>query len=333
MQYVTKDPVRDRVAGIEPAATITRPPAARSTHLTRPPSGLSPALLAAAASALVLASARPAQAQPWPVTLRATLARLGEIEWRLGTAAGRTCPVEASSIGVTFDDRRAYRREDWPLLAETLGMAEGPVIAATATGGPARLAGLEPGDVVRSIGGIAVERIAGGGNEARLAADRLAAHVAALPEQIAVIFEVQRAGRTLSIEIVPERRCAARIVLEVRKSIGAHSDGRNISVSTGLVDFARNDDEIALLAGHELAHVIHRDGKARSVRERRAMEDAADLQGAHLARCAGYDASAALDFWTRYKRADGLAFLRGPSHRSPGDRVERMRAFLATDHC
>jgi len=87
------------------------------------------------------------------------------------------------------------------------------------------------------------------------------------------------------------------------------------------------------LAGHELGHIIHRDGKARSLEDRRAMEDRADEAGAHLARCAGYDVAAALAFWERFANRRKLAFLYGPTHRQPRDRAARMAAFIAADRC
>ena len=97
--------------------------------------------------------------------------------------------------------------------------------------------------------------------------------------------------------------------------------------------FAASDDELALVAGHELGHIIHRDGKATSLADRRNMEDRADEAGAHLAKCAGYDVTAALGFWDRYANRRKLSFLDGPSHRSPRDRAARMAAFIAGDSC
>ena len=97
--------------------------------------------------------------------------------------------------------------------------------------------------------------------------------------------------------------------------------------------FAASDDELALVAGHELGHIIHRDGKATSLADRRNMEDRADEAGAHLAKCAGYDVTAALGFWDRYANRRKLSFLYGPSHRSPRDRAARMAAFIAGDSC
>jgi len=293
-------------------------------------------LFRAVLPAFALVGASPATAAPdpqWPVAMRGALGRLGEIEWRLGQRALSSCPTTAAGTGFVFDHRAAYRREDWPLLAATLGLGERPVIAAVVPGSPAALAGALPGDTVVAIAGEPVERIIAAGEAERLAADSLAEFVARQAPGSPIRVEIERGGAPMTLDVTAVPQCGARVILATSNAIDAHSDGRNVSVSSGLLNFARSDDEIALLAGHELAHVIHRDGKARDLAERRAMEDAADLLGAHLARCAGYDAGGALDFWERYARRDMLSFLRSPSHRNPRERIRRMRAFLETDSC
>jgi len=78
-----------------------------------------------------------------------------------------------------------------------------------------------------------------------------------------------------------------------------------------------------------LAHVILRHFSVNGSDGQREREDSADAQGAHLARCAGYDVQGALGFWTRYAAQDPLSFLRSGSHRSPEKRSERISQQLA----
>ncbi|MBB3860407.1 membrane-associated protease RseP (regulator of RpoE activity) [Novosphingobium hassiacum] len=284
---------------------------------------------------LLLTSAVPVSAQdaPWPVRYRKDLGRIAQIEWRLRDAAGLSCPVSATDIGVVFDDRRAYPKPDWTLLAQVLGMGDRPVVAALAVGGPAAVAGLAVGDEIISIDGEGVEEIAARRNAGSLIGEALLDEIAAKPPGRPVTIAVHRNQSDHNVSIMPVRHCAARLVLVSDRSIDAHSDANNVAISTGLATFARNDDELALAAGHELAHIIHRDRRGAGMKRRRAMEDAADVLGLRLMRCAGFDGDNGLALFERLGARDWLGFLRAPTHRSFKARVERLRAGPLQSEC
>jgi len=282
---------------------------------------------------LQAAFAQPSDPLPWPRALWRDLARINAVSWRLREAAQDSCPAMASAIGVTFDSRRAYTQQDWPLLAATLGMEERPVIAAVAPGSPADRAGILAGDAVLAIAGVPASRIAGPDTPANIVSKTLADFVAALPSGEPASFQLERAGQALTVNVEPAKLCATRFELVTKDEVDAHSDGRDVAILGGLIVFTANDDELALVAGHELAHVIHRDGKASNLAMRRKMEDAADVTGAHLAKCAGYDAYKALDFWRRLNEHEPPSFLQIPTHRSPKKRIALITAALSGDRC
>lgn len=274
------------------------------------------------------------QEVPWPDRLRQDMSRVLQIEWRLRAAAGSSCAHQATDAGVLFDDRRAYGQRDWPLLQEVLGMSEAPVIAAVATGGPADAAGLRAGDEVLSIGGVPVEDIATARKAGNLVAEALLAEIAERPEGVPLAIEVRRErGAPLRVQLRPVRHCAARLVLVTDRGVDAYSDQSNVALTTGLVTFARTDDELALAAGHELAHVINGDRKGGGISARRRMEDLADERGLRLLQCAGYDRVFALGLFERLGARDWLGFLRAPTHRSFAKRVERLRQIAPSGVC
>lgn len=287
-------------------------------------------LLACALVVPAVANEGPA---PWPVLLRADLARLGRVEWRLRVAAGSACPRTASDTGIVFDDRRAYGQKDWPLLAATLGMGEYPVIAGIAPDSPAQLAGLQEGDEVLGIGGLPVGEIIARRKATALVADALLDEIASAQTGRDLPMDVRRGGQTLSLIVRPVAHCAARLVLFTDRSVEAHSDDRNVAISSGMLAFARSDDELALAAGHELAHVIHGDRRGSGIATRRQMEDGADELGSRLVSCAGYDRIQALSLFERLRAKDWLGFLRAPTHRSWSDRMARLRALPVDGAC
>lgn len=279
--------------------------------------------------ALLLALGGTAQAATdlaWPVRLRQDMARIAQQEWQLRQAAGALCPTSARDSGMLFDDRRAYADSDWPLLARTLGMGARPVIAAIATDGPADRAGLQLGDEVVAIAGQPVEAIATRRKAGALVGEALLDEIAETPGDEPIAFDVLRAGKLQHLQVRPVRHCAARLVLVTDRGVDAHSDARNVAISTGLVTFARSDDEIALAAGHELAHIILRHRKGGGISARRSMEDDADSLGLRLMHCAGYDPAKGLGLFQRLGKGDWLGFLRAPTHRSFAKRVARLQA-------
>src|SRR3546814_19959489 len=87
-------------------------------------------------------------------------------------------------------------------------------------------------------------------------------------------------------------------------------------MTTALLDFLRNDDELAIVLGHEIAHTIYKHpaeleargvpsegllrGFGKNASRVRATEEEADRLGIKLAWAAGYGVSAAIPYWRRY---------------------------------
>lgn len=270
---------------------------------------------------------------PWPVTLRSQIAQLTDVSFRIGRNAARQCPATFAGTGLSLDYIQAYDKADRTAVAELLGMTDRPQVAAVAADSPARLADVRPGDAIVTIDGTDVIDLLATSAEPSLFADTLEQRLAETPEGVPVKLELLRDGIMIDANIAPVRVCAVRVVIKTDKTIEGYTDGHNIAISSGLIKFSQNASELALFVGHEMAHVIHRDGKARNLKERRQMEDRADITGANLMSCAGYDLEAGLGFWTRFSARDWLGWARAPTHRSPTKRVALMRQATSTFTC
>lgn len=286
----------------------------------------------------VLALASPAakgqeQGHAWPVRLKQDMVRLGMIEWRLRSAAGSSCSLLAADVGVIIDDRRAYDRKDWPLLSRTIGLQDDPLVIGVVGGGPAARAGMREGDEILSVAGQSVAAIIERRKAGPLVAEALIEEIAGFDPGQPIAFSVRRNEETMQFRVQPLRHCAARLVLVTNGAVDAHSNSRNVAISTGLIAFARSDDEIALAAGHEMAHIMLHHRKGGGISARRKMEDDANSLGLRLMRCAGYDAEKSLALFQRLGSGDWLGFLRAPTHRSFGKRVARLKAELPRTAC
>lgn len=141
--------------------------------------------------------------------------------------------------------------------------------------------------------------------------------------------------------------------------------GGHIGVNTGLFDVARNDDQLAAVIAHEMAHVVARHPSERLSRQiavegglalagaasgsmqqygnilaqaatlglilpfSRDQESEADRIGLIFMARAGYDPRAAIDLWQNFAAYGGARppeFL--STHPSPGNRIQRLEAFM-----
>lgn len=105
------------------------------------------------------------------------------------------------------------------------------------------------------------------------------------------------------------RPCYRPVLLEENQGLNAHADSSRISISRTMIDLARTDAQLALVLGHELAHVLmghtHRDFGERMAAamfgrdDRKGDERQADYVGLYLVARAGYSPTEAVDLWRR----------------------------------
>ena len=245
---------------------------------------------------------------------------IAAIGYRIGTRAARFCPEPYPLTGLLFHHLPEYRAADRPELIERYGLDRGPGILAVIEGSPAAQAGLAAGDVLLSVNGktfpsplaMAAEP------ERRRWRKSVEAAEALLEEQLRlgpVKLVVLRDGRQLDVELAPIAGCPARVRLARSSQVNAFATGRYVVMTTGLLGFTTDEDELAIALAHELAHNVlkHRDrleaqrvptgllrGFGRNASRIRATEEEADRLGIKLAWAAGYDVSAAIPFWRRF---------------------------------
>jgi predicted Zn-dependent protease len=113
-------------------------------------------------------------------------------------------------------------------------------------------------------------------------------------------------------------------------------------VFTGIIPVAQNDDQLAAVLSHEMAHALAHHGSERVARERsgagilsslkydRFQESEADKIGVFLMPFAGYDPDEAVNFWRRMVRATGEGG-QPPEilsdHPSHGTRIKQLAAW------
>ncbi|WP_161595924.1 M48 family metallopeptidase [Flavisphingopyxis soli] len=307
--------------------------------------------LALAAFALLCApAARADEAHDLAVygAFRAMDARVATIGYRLATTNVGLCDQRQPATGLVLSDVALYPAKQRAAAARaySLGDAAPPVfVAAVAEASPAYAAGLRTGHAIAAIDGEPLATIArhGDGDYARMAAiDGAMGRWLADGE---LVVSVASPTKTVAVTLDGTPACATIFQVKASASLGAAADGRYVQVTAPLVDFAREDEELAAVLAHELAHNIlrHRERLdaadidrgllqefGRSARLTRATETEADRLSVWLLAGAGYDPMAAVRFWTRWDKERGKPLIASATHGRSSTRIAAIEDEIAT---
>jgi Zn-dependent protease with chaperone function len=121
-----------------------------------------------------------------------------------------------------------------------------PTVISVAENSPAAAAGIRPGDQVLSLNN---ELIPDNGTQ-RFINGHLTRN-GERPVQVVV----RRNGDDQTIMVRPSLACAIPIQFVTADSAQAFTDGKKIVISNGMLALTRTDAQLAVLIGHELAHV------------------------------------------------------------------------------
>lgn len=248
--------------------------------------------------------------------------RVADVAWRLALANADLCPVNRRRAGWTLQSANQYGDELRPLAASRYGLdGDLPGVLAVPADGPAAAAGLQRGDLILSVNGQPLQR----GGAVRESYDGLQANITVLDQALArgrVQLLVRRDGTERAVDLDSVLACAYPTQVEVNGALTGRADGRHIFISDGMANLAENDDQLAFVLAHELAHAVleHRtqpdvvgvrgaSNWAISMRRGLSLsaEADADRMGLFLTARAGFDPYAAVEFLNQYEAADGGA--------------------------
>jgi Zn-dependent protease with chaperone function len=202
-------------------------------------------------------------------------------------------------------------------VVERYGLDRGPGVLSVVGGSPAAAAGLVAGDVLLAVNGSpfpSPSEIASirdrSAWRARLEASQgqLEAALRHGPADLLVL----RQSRQLRLRLDSRPACLGRVRLARSDQVNAFATkGQYVVMTSAMLDFVRSDDELAVVLGHELSHIIFGHPAMRSEEGILSglgihpsniwkREAEADRFGLRLMAAAGYDLNQAIPFWRRY---------------------------------
>ena len=164
-------------------------------------------------------------------------------------ANANLCPNAAKKyVGAAFFHVDQFPAEYRVAAGNILGSRNRVVIWDTFSGSPAHNAGLRPGDVVLAINGSEVVGL--------LSFQKLIEEAVLLGSSVDII--ISRDGASRSTKFTPVQSCDYGIAVSPSAQLNAWADGESVVITMGMLEFLQNEDELALVLGHELAHNVLR---------------------------------------------------------------------------
>ncbi len=255
--------------------------------------------------------------------------------WKVGLKILGILPEDAlkkhAVIGVLIVDNSENIARYYKLPTE-----EGCVVVRVIDNYIADLAGIREGDIIKKIEG---EEI----NDSR--------QVEFKTGKSSTIV-VERNDKRLSFNVKPEEKPYVRIRLKQTGTINAYAKFSGIQFTSGMVHFAEDDNELAVIMGHELAHLTAKHlpksirmavlcgtlggltgpfapltAKALYAPYSRGNEREADYMGLIYAHNAGYDIEKGVALWKRFAleipKSRSKSFLR--THPASPERILRVK--------
>lgn len=268
-------------------------------------------------------------------------ARIARISLLLVSAGRQRCPVLEPNFGLLFQYLSQFNLADRAGMIAARALDRGPGVIAVVPDGPGAAAGIGAGDVLLTVDGVALP------SEPGLAqpfdAARARAHADAVHDLLTraatgpLAMTLLRDGTVISVRLQPRLTCPFEVHLARSDQRNAFADGRHVFLTTGLLARLANDDELAFVIAHELAHNIL--GHAAILRRAkvehglsgqiiRQTEREADTLAGELLLDAGFDPVAGAQALHRLGGGD-LGIHLFADHASDGDRIAAMRALVA----
>jgi hypothetical protein len=289
--------------------------------------------------------------------------RLSDIAYPVLTANASVCAARVTPlVGMSLFSLDTVGRDNAAAAQSLFGLTRQLTVQNTVPRGPADRAGIKPGDTLISVSG---EMLPDGKAGVTVAARELArAGQGPLP------MTLKRGENFFNVIVSPKMGCDFPVLLDYRDHrINAYADGQRIVVSKGILRFAENDNEVAMVVAHELAHSAlgHVDkmrnnatvgsigglvidgllasagvgtggqfsqlgGQMALAQYSVPFEQEADYVGMYLLARAGYDTAGVADFWRRMAAEGEASIALRTTHPASAERylaIDRAHAEIS----
>ena len=185
--------------------------------------------------------------------------RVARVGYRLSRAAVGLCDHPEPITGMVLHDIGSYAEADRSAVSRAYHLGRGFGVRLVVVDGAAARSGIRTGDEIVSLDGqelatFAPELIGHGGSPART--ERFIALLRDVLASGHATLGLERSDGLHTIILVPDSGCSGKFVVTPSSELNGWSDGTGVAITSRLVDFLRDDDELAYILAHEMGHNI-----------------------------------------------------------------------------
>ncbi len=183
--------------------------------------------------------------------------RLMHVSYPILKASAPLCDDNIrSSLGLIFANKHTFDTEFRDAAIETFEMEDALKVVQVLPDSPGEQAGVLDGDILVSLNGKPIPT----GDGATKQFFRMMNEEMAVGAPMEISFK--REGVEMVRDIVPVEVCGFLVVVVQRHDINAYADGQKVAVTRGMMRFTENDQELAMVVAHEVAHNAMNHGDA-----------------------------------------------------------------------
>ena len=245
---------------------------------------------------------------------------LSQVAAPILTANTALCPKIRYDLGARTHKLSNYPKAVREGAAREMGAKAHPTLSYILRDSPAEHAGLKPGDELLGKGDAPLDLSSKDFQNILAAGDSI---------------RIRRDDEIMDVDIEPEQKCGYDVKLAVTSDINAYATGRTITITSGMMNFVKSDEELALIIGHELAHntmshirksITNYILSGMATRYTRPFESEADYVGMYYMVRAGYDPENVEDVWRRLALINLKAVARAKTHPTYPNRYVSLAA-------
>ena len=169
------------------------------------------------------------------------------IGYRINSLNADICNKTDFNSGITYANENVIGLKIAKFFPSKLNLGSKVSIINIVKNSPADKAGLTVGDIILELEGFTFP-------EGKNALKKISKHFKDFEEKETKKIKIDRNGQILKFDINQIKICNYPIIFTQDKIVNAYADGKSIIMTQGMVDYAKDDNEIALVIAHELAH-------------------------------------------------------------------------------
>jgi len=169
------------------------------------------------------------------------------IGFKINSLNADICNKTDFNSGLTFSNENVMGLKIAKFFPSKINLGSQVSIISIVKNSPADKAGLALGDIILEVEGYTFP-------EGKNALKKISKHFKNIEEKKIKKIKIDRNGEILTFDINQTKICNYPIIFTQDKIVNAYADGKSIIMTQGMVDYARDDNEIAMVIAHELAH-------------------------------------------------------------------------------